>query len=383
MALFYFAMFTATGLMLPYLPPFYRTLGFGGLEIAALGSIQAMLLVVVPPFWGFRADRSGDPARLLRVAAAGAVLCFAPLLAAGSFVAVAAVLFATGLFTSPISTLADAVAVDQARRRGGSYARLRLWGSVGFVVSSWSFGVWLDRGGAAGDVVPAVLGCLAFAALAALPVRGAAGARLARPSLADARRLAADPGFLLFLGASALHWAALSPFHLFFAVHLGDLGVGPAWIGAGLAIGVVAEVAVMWAFPALSNRWPLYGLLAAAYLSGAVRWTLTAFLDGGPLLAAAQLLHGLGFGAFFVGSIAHLARTVPPHLLATGRALFGAVAFGAGGLLGNAVAGTLYDVGGGRLAFAVAAAFELLALPLLARSARRGRRAAEAVDARR
>ncbi len=373
MALFYFALFLTTGVIQSYLPPYYRTLGFGGIPIAALGSINAVLLVGIPPLWGFWADRRGNPAALLRVASAGAVLCFAPLLGVSTIPAVAAVLLATGCFFTPLGSLADAVAVGEAERRRTSFARIRIWGSVGFVVSSWAFGVWLDQGGAAGDAVPAALGCLACTFLAALPLRGDDGPRLLPPSLADARRLAADRGFRLFLAASAFHWASLSPYHLFYAVHLGDLGVGATWIGAGLAGGVVAELLVMWLFPALSNRFPLHGLLAASYGIGIARWALTAVLADGPLLAAVQLLHGLVFGAFFLASIAHLARSVPRELLATGRALFGAVAFGAGGLVGNAVAGALYDLGGGRLAFAGAALFELAALPLLALSTRRSR----------
>jgi PPP family 3-phenylpropionic acid transporter len=373
LALFYFAMFLASGIVQSYLPPYYRTLGLGGVEIAALGSIQAVLVVAVPPVWGFWADRTGRPARLLLVAATGAALGFVPLLGARTFAAVGATLLAFGAFQAGIGGLADAVAVGEARRRGGSFARIRLWGSVGFVVSSWLFGVWLDRGGRLADAVPAALACLVATALAALPLRSDPGARLDPPTFADARRLVADPAFLLFLAASALHWASLSPFHLFWAMHLGDLGVAATWIGAGIAAGVIAEVAVMWLFPALAHRFSLYGLLAAAYLSGAGRWALTAVLDDGPLLAAVQVLHGLVFGGFFVGSIAHLARTVPPQLLATGRALFGAVAFGAGGLLGNAAAGALYDAGGGRLAYSLAAALELAALPLLALAARRAR----------
>jgi PPP family 3-phenylpropionic acid transporter len=329
----------------------------------------------------------GRPAKLLRFAAVGSLACFAALLGARSFAAVAAVLGVAALFLSPMSTLADAAAVGEAARSGGSYARVRLWGSVGFVVSSWGFGLWLDHGGTSFDVIPAALGCLALTALATLPVRSSGGGRLAAPSLAEVRQLAADPAFLLFLGASALHWASLSPFHLFFAVHLGDLGVGPAWVGAGIGFGVIAEVAVMWWFPAIAGWFSrgrtaagspagdgsFYGVLAASYLVGAARWALTAVVDGGPLLAGVQVLHGVVFGAFYVGSIAQLARMVPSHLLATGRALFGAVAFGAGGLVGNAVAGALYDVGGGSLAFGVAAVFELLAAPLLLLCARRAR----------
>lgn len=367
-AFVYLFLFGAVGVALPYLPPYLKALGLTGTEVGIVGGLPALVQIGVPMVWGFAADRTRRPVRLLQVAAFGAALAFAPLLLARSFLPVVLIIGCYAIFSSTLSPLADSVAVVEARRAGTPYARLRLWGSVGFIVTTFAFGLWVAGPGRGADVVPWALVLLGLTAVATLFVRPGAPPPTV-PTLADVRRLAARPGLALFLVACLLHWAALGPFHVLFAIHLHDVGVGSRAVGAGLALAVGAEVVVMRFFHRLEARIPLFGILAVAFLASALRWVLTARLHDAAPLVLVQLVHGLSFGAFFVAAIHHLERTVPEGLRATGRALFGAVAFGVGGVLGSVLAGRLYDLGGGRLAFDAAALLDLAAPILLVASA--------------
>ena len=370
-AAFYFLYFAAVGILIPYIPPYLRSLGLSGAEIGALMSIAPLMMVVVPPVWGFFADRSQRVSSLLKIAALGAGLAFAPLLGVTAFWAIAAMLVVHAIFFTPITALADTVAIAEARRLGTEYGRLRLWGSVGFIVASLAFSLHLEAGGARVHAVWAVSTLLVSAGLVAALHRSEPVAA-ARPSVRDAARLLTDPRLVAFLLAGALHWASAAPYHLLYAVHLEDLGVLPRYVGVGLGLAVVAEVVVMWRFASIRRRAPLLSLLAIAFLATALRWLLTGWATTGAALAAAQVLHGLTFGLFYVASIAYLEKVVPGGLLGTGRALFAAIAMGLGGAGGNALAGALYDVGGGSLAFFAAAGLSLLA-PLLVVIAARDR----------
>ncbi len=366
---FYFVSFCAVGLILPYLPPYLRGLGFNGTQVGIAVAVAPALSMIAPPLWGFLADRLRRPARVLRIVSVGATAGFAPLLGVRGFPAVVGALGLYAAFWSAISGLADAVANAEVRRSGGSYARLRIWGSLGFVAASTAFGVHLERGGAVADVLPAALGALGATAVAARLLPDAEGGA-AVPTFGDARRLLDDRAFLAFLGAGLLHWAALAPFHLFYALHLEGLGAAPRWVPIGLLLGIAAEVAVFWTFPALARRVRLYPLLAASFAASFLRWLVTATTTSGELAAVMQLFHALSFGLFFVASIAHLERTVPAPLRATGRSLYGAIVFGAGGVLGSTLAGPLWDRGGAPLAFGAAAGLELVAPLVLWLSAR-------------
>lgn len=370
-AAFYFAYFAATGVLIPYLPPYLRGLGLSGSQIGVIGALTPAMSLLAPPLWGFAADRLQRPALVLRAVTAGAALAFAPLLVASSFGALALAVAGYAFFSTGIIPLADAIAVVEARRLSTDYARLRLWGSIGFIATSSLFGLWLAGRGSPASVVPVALALIAAHAAVAhsVPATRAVGHP---PGLADAARLATDGRLLLFMGGAMLHWAAAAPFHQFFAIHLRDLGVPESFVGAGIAVGVSAEVVVMWRFRSIAARLPIFGVIGLAYGAGAVRWWLMGFVQDGAALAAIQALHGISFGAFLVGSIAHLERTVPEELRATGRALFSAVVFGLGGIAGMLLAGVLYDAGGGAAAFRSAAVLEVLA-PLGLLGARRRR----------
>lgn len=404
-AAFYFVLFVGLGAQMPYLPVYYRWLGFTGREIAALGSVSPVALMLVPPVWGFVADRTGGPARLVRFATAGAAICLAPLLWARSWGSTLATLMVWALFASPVGSLVDTLAVAAARSAGTSFARLRLFGSLGFVAGSFGFGWHLGHGGAPHHVPPTAIGLAVIVATsAALLVRAPAsdrpggaiwgdaggagsardaaaheGAANAPPSVRDGVALLGEARLVVFLLSAMLHWASFSPFNLFFAVHLSTLPGGAVWVGPSFAVAVLAEATVMAAPPGWLDRRGFVGPLLVVFGMTAARWAAMSTLDGGASMTALQAVHGLSFGAFYVIAVGHVDAMVPARLRATGRALFAASVFGLGGIGGNALAGVVHDVWGPRGAFVGAAALDVLAalalLPaarLHARFARRG-----------
>jgi PPP family 3-phenylpropionic acid transporter len=202
----------------------------------------------------------------------------------------------------------------------------------------------------------------------ALVARGApASSRpVDRPIARDLADLARDRRLHLLLAVSALHWAACAPFHLLFGVFVRDLGLTADVTGIGMGLGVLAEIAVLLAFPRLEARVPPRALFAIAFAGSAVRWALLSRATAPASVAALQLLHGLTFGLFWGSATRALADLVPPRLRATGQAVFTAVVFGGGNAAGYALSGIGYDrLGGVGPLFVAAAGAELLALAVV------------------
>jgi PPP family 3-phenylpropionic acid transporter len=364
---YYLALYGATGLLLPYLPVHFLALGFSGAQVAALSSVAPAAMVVIPPLWGYLADRTGRGAMLLVVATGGWALALALQLGARSFSAVLGAMVVQALFGPSLSSLIDAQAVDVAQRAGVVYAQVRLWGSVGFIMTSLTFGQALARGVAPAWVIPAGLAvALVATAMAAALARGAGTVGGKPPSPREAAALLRQGSLVLFLGAAALHWASFAPHTMFLAPHLERVTGSKGYVGPSLAVAVGAEVLGMSYFAQLQRRVSLLGMLALCFAVNAARWWAMAWLEGGVALVALQALHGLGFGVFFVASIAYLEREIPASLRSTGRAVFGAAVFGLGGALGNQLAGWRFDHGGTRTAFGASVLLELGALGLLA-----------------
>ena len=353
-----------------FLPAYLRELGLSGREISMVFTVTPVLALFVPLGWATLADRTQRHDRVLRIVMAGAWLGFVPMLFARSFPVIFASWALYGLFAVAVAGLADALAVARVRA-GAVYGRMRLWGSVGYVIAAIVVGALLSARGRAGDrLVPLAMwlaiGC---AFVAALRLRGA-GEAAARPRGADVKALLADPRLRLLLAIAALHWICLAPYNIYFGVFLRDLGLAPLSWGLAYAIGVVMEVFVLLTFHRLQLRFRLETLLAAAFAVSVARWLAIAATRSPGALIALQALHGMTFGMFWSAAIALVAATVPGSLRATGQALL-VMSINLGGAFGNAITGPIYDAYGPRLLFLLAAIGQVAPLAVVLTARRR------------
>jgi PPP family 3-phenylpropionic acid transporter len=374
------------GIYLPFFAAYLRGAGFSGEQIGAAQMLPPLVSPVVALAWAAVADRHRSPAWALRRAALVSACAVVFLPAARTPLALAAVLVAQALGERAFVPLLDSVTLEWTHLRARpSYARIRLFGSLGFVALAVAVGRALSlRGDLPGDrLVPlAVVACVIAYALSVQRVPAPPSHGGGRPGLKDLAALARDRRLLLFLGACALHWAACAPYHLFFGVLVRDRGLPSHVTGLGMAAGVVAEVGALLLFPRVERRVSLRALFATAFLGSALRWLLVSRAETAAALVALQLLHGLTFGLFWAAAMDAMAGLVPPRLRATGQALFTAIVFGAGNASGYGLSGVLYDVHRSAAPlFAWAAAVELVALVFAVAFLGGGARAAPAEDA--
>ncbi len=367
--LFYFAYYGCVGTFLPYFAPYLRGLGFSGEQIGTVQMIGPLVAVPTAIAWATAADRLRAPARVLAVATAWAFLAVLFLPAARAPVAVGLVLLAYSLADRAVVPLVDSLTVEWTiHHPGSSYARIRLFGSVGFAVVTSAVGLVLTwRGDRPGDpLVPiAVAACVGGYALLALrlPVPPVPPHP---PRFREMAGLLRDGPLLALLAVFSLHWGATAPFHLLFGLFVRDLGLPASVTGVGMALGVVAEVAALLAFPRIATLFPLRSILAASFAVSALRWLLLSRAGSAAWVVALQVLHAFTFGLFWGAAMDAMSRAVPSRLRATGQAIFAAVVFGVGNAVGYQLSGLGYDHwhGVGTL-FAWAGGVEILALAAL------------------
>jgi len=367
--LFYFAFYGGVGTFLPYFAPYLRGLGFSGEQIGTVQMIGPLVAVPAAIAWSVAADRLRAPARVLRFATAWAFLAVLFLPAARTPFAVGAVLLATALADRAVVPLVDSVTVEWAAHHPGTtYARIRLFGSVGFAVLTSVVGLLLTwRGDRPGDpLVPlAVVACVGAYALAARRL-SAAPAPPHPPRFREMAGLLAHWPLLALLAVFSIHWGATAPFHLLFGLFVRDLGLPASVTGVSMTVGVVAEVAALLAFPRIAGRFSLRAILGASFAVSALRWFLLSRATGVAAVVSLQLLHAFTFGLFWGAAMDAMSRAVPSRLRATGQAIFAGVVFGLGNAVGYQLSGLGYDRwhGVGPL-FAWAGGVELIALAAL------------------
>jgi PPP family 3-phenylpropionic acid transporter len=319
--------------------------------------------ILGPPAVGLFADALGLRGSLLRLACLGACAAMAALAVLGgaghlAFGSVLAAVLAFAVFRSPIVMLADVVALERARVAGGAYGKVRLWGSVGFLVTTIAVGRAVDPRAAA--PLPATIA--AFLLLAVLAAWGLppspAAPRL--PVAREARALLAATDFRRFLIVSMLAQLAHAGYDLCFSLHLRDMGVPSPHVGVAWAIGVVFEVVLMACAEPLLARFSAPGLVLFALIGAAARWVLLATVGSFAALLALQPLHAISFGLWWIASLAYVKERAPAQALATAQGLFSA-ATAVGSVVGMLAWGETYRRAAGPVVFGAAAVTALVA----------------------
>lgn len=326
-------------------------------------AVPAVLRIFAPALWGWLADgiaarlRGGQPAFVALLAALAAA-SFAMLTQAGDLRAVFAWIALTALFTSGILPLVDAMALAALSERPGLYGPVRLWGSIGFIASVMAAGAWLDRASVT-VLLPLVAALMFCAALSALALPRAHS----EPHHPDPRRalqVLREPRVAAFFAACFCMTVAHGALYAFYSIYLVDTGYSTTTVGVLWTLGVIAEILVFVALPALFRRFSLRAILLASFSAAAVRFVVIGWgVESIVLLAAAQLLHGLTFGAYHAAAIASVQRLFGSALAVRGQALYASLSYGVGGVAGTMLSGWTWGALGPGITFAISSAFGL------------------------
>ena len=143
--------FAHVGFFNPYLPLWLKDLGLSLLVIGLLTSVPAATRLFAPYAWGTLSDRTGERVKLLRWGAGVALIASLGLWLNAGTAWLAVVLLLMFSCTSAMSPLSE-VAIAQAVSKNGvldvrRYGRVRLWGSLGFMVTVFVAGAWFDHFG--------------------------------------------------------------------------------------------------------------------------------------------------------------------------------------------------------------------------------------------
>lgn len=342
-----FAYFAAIGLFNPYAPLWFDSLGLSTLVIGAIASLQSWTRVVAPYAWSWAGDHSGRRTELIRIAAVGSLLSALGLLGVQAAVPVAlvtALLFMANSGVVPLyeATLAQLLQTPKGLDTG-RYGRVRVWGSVGFIVSVTVFGALLEAAGI--GVFPwfvaAMNGLMLLVALRLPATREEARSGEPAPPVMPLLRQPAVAWFFTSVFFTVLAHTSL---YAFFSLYLVSLGYGKSAVGVLWAVSVGVEIVFFW----FQGRW--FGVLTAQrwleVVGGltALRFVATALgALWAPLLVLAQLTHAVTFAAHHAACITTVHRLFPGRLRGRGQALYTTLGYGLSGVLGGVGGGWVID----------------------------------------
>jgi len=359
--------FAHIGFFNPYLPLWLKDMGLGVVDISLLIAVQAATRLFAPYAWGALSDHTGERVKLLRLGALVALLSSLGLFWGRGlgFWWLAGVLLLMFTHTSFMMSMSEA-AMAHLVSSGGTfdarrYGRVRLWGSLGFLLAVFMAGGWFEK-----------FGMAHFPTWAALTLLTVVISAWRLPDLKEAAHL--HQGRLTVwpvLRKPAVQWLFASVFfqvlahmgiYVFFSLYMDHLGYSKNVIGLLWAVSVLAEMA--WFYT--QSRW-LHGISLSGWLvlCGAVtvvRMGLTASSATVlPLLLLAQMLHAITFAAHHLVVIALLSHHFPGRLRGRGQALYTVIGYGLPGVLGSLGGGILSAKFGLSAVFVASAAIGIIA----------------------
>jgi PPP family 3-phenylpropionic acid transporter len=404
-ALYYFLYIGTHGFWMPYFSAYLTTIGLTPAQATCIQALFPVASLLTPPLVGWLADWLRMRGRLLRwatTATAISFLGFFPLverprsvLSGGLLypVALHSAALATLIFAfcrAPLVSLIDATAHECVSRQGGSYGRLRQWGSLGFLIAVLSGGALTERYGMDQILAVTALGLALTTACVWMPafgdMAGAPAATAKTSSVPDAtpRPLAASLALLrthdlwLLLTAVMLSQMAGASYDAAFSIHLLDLGFGPSFVGVAWSIGVLAEIMLLAVSGAVMKRFGAAHILSLSLAISAIRWFLLGRVCTATAILALQPLHGITFGWFYAAATTLVHKRSGDSRATSGQGwLTGAI--GLGSLLGMSWAGVILERAGGCALYTAAAGLAALATTLTVLYARRARRVARAL----
>jgi MFS transporter, PPP family, 3-phenylpropionic acid transporter len=353
-SLFFAAVFLFIGVHLPFWPVWLTAHGVAATEIGILLSVSSWIRAFAPPLIAQIADRTGKTKPLIVWMVAATLASHFLFLFVDGFWPLLAVSALVALTFGAILPLSENLAMRVSHDHGFDYGRVRLWGSLTFIVGA-SFGGRLLVGREADFILTLLLGTLGLTLIASLALPSLP----AVPKMQGTRRpivhLLSRPIFIVFLLAVGLTQASHAALYGFGTLHWRAAGIADDVIGMLWAEGVIAEIALFAFSGAVARRLGPMRLLALGVAAGLIRWCVLGLTTELWALVAVQGLHALTFAATHLAAMHFLLRAVPASYSSTAQSLYSGLA--AGALMGVAMiaAGALYGAFGGAAFLSMAA----------------------------
>jgi PPP family 3-phenylpropionic acid transporter len=305
----YFFTFGILGAVVPYVSMFFKSAGLTDPQVGQAFAIWSVAGILSPVLVAWAADTRMDPRRLVMACAAGGGAALLALSQATSVATVFAAWTAYCFVSTPLLPLMDGIyfAEERSRVAAGAkpraYHRVRVWGTVGYILPTAILFVPLRGGLAVGWALASGAGFAAMTILLATRmVDPHADARSQSPAIRPraqaptihAARVLLRPNVLVFCAVLFLGQMVSNTIAAFVPVDMKvRLGLKSEWVAVIQLVGVVAEVPLILLAGRMVQRFGIKGMMLIGMATAASRLGLIALVGTVEVHIATQLVHGL------------------------------------------------------------------------------------------
>lgn len=351
---FYFFYFATLGGFLPYWSLYLEHIKFSALEIGELSALMVATKIIAPNLWGWIADHTGKSLRIIRIASFFAALIFAGFFFKDSYFWVAMITVGFSFFWNAALPQFEAATLFHLKKEPHRYSQIRLWGSIGFIVTVLIIGRAIDL--LSIDYLPELIICLLGMIWLVSLVTPEAQASFPGSDAVKIFQIIKQPEIIAFFVVYMLLQAAHGPYYVFYSIYLNQFNYTPTIIGLLWALGVCSEVMLFVFMKRILLKVSLRSILLISIFLSICRWLIIAFfVESMALMIFAQILHAATFGSSHVVAIHLVHKYFGGHHQGKGQALYNSLSFGLGGMIGSLYSGYCWDLYGSLIVYSTAA----------------------------
>jgi MFS transporter, PPP family, 3-phenylpropionic acid transporter len=358
---YYFCYMGGWGFVLPFINLFYISLGFSGKQIGVISSVSAVIGMLVSPIWVDYVKKHPQARRILQIVLILGAIGYLMIGLQSVFIWCLVVVFLHSLSVAGILPISDSMAVHVAQESDAGYGSIRMFGSLGWIVSLLSAGWLVARFGyIAGFGGVMIMWIIASHVLRRIqphffttqPVENQP-----KTNMLDALKIVWHDQTLRGFGIALIVIGFLNSGVLQFEnVFLSQLGASKQLISVAGILSAVVELPFMIYADRIARRVGMHPLmLLALLLTFFQRLTVLIF----PYIAIIMLVRfigGIAFSFYTICFIGLVTSRTSSREAGTILALFSVTITGLVNIVAAPVSGAVFDVVGARWLYALSAA---------------------------
>lgn len=345
---------------MPYLGLYLKSIGYLATQVGLVFAVMQGTKLISPSILAWLSAGFNDRMRLVQLSSLISAVAYACLLFEQDFLGILLITFAFSFCWNAMLPQFESVTLTKLGQQTNLYSGIRLWGSVGFVVTVAGVGYVLTVTNLS-DWPLLVSLCLVMIFISSLTLSEKGRKKYLKGSSAIGSILLKKKIIAFFIVVFLIQ-ASHGSYYAFFSILLDKLNYSETEIGQFWSLGVFAEIALFLVIQKVFHHLSLRFVLLLSLFLTVVRWLIIAWLAENLIaLIFAQLLHAASFGAFHVVCIQLTHHYFKGAMQDKGQALYSSVGYGAGGMFGGLIAGLLWDEFGAEWVFTMAAFLSALA----------------------
>ncbi|PLX71538.1 MAG: hypothetical protein C0602_00955 [Denitrovibrio sp.] len=347
LSFFYFCHYATLGIIFPFAGYFFKESGFTGTEIGFYLAIFPIAKFTITNHWTNLFARAKNKHLFIAICILISSTSLVPLAFTNNRLMVGILLVLFAFSRAGIIPVMDSIAISMDEKI--PYGRLRLFGSIGFIITSITAGYMMDTFG----IYAFIWTFMTAGLLSILPsLMMDFSVEALKPTARADRKL--TPELVVFFTGLTIYLASMAFLSNFFNIKVAEAGFSQSWAGYMWAIGVVSEIFFLYNQEKVLKIFSVKTLITVSMLLGGIRYLVTGYTDSLVVLCVFSAFHGFAYGTFHTGVMRYIRLYVPDRIKLKAQSMYSGVGFGLGSIAGSAVSGIIYDIGGLQSVFTTA-----------------------------